>query len=74
MNFEYNDTYFFKIVSWIIEAKPGVYKLDSLTKEPEKFKKHVIWYNQCRPDDFNGVNLIGDSEIEIVCNSKKDLS
>jgi hypothetical protein len=66
MNFEYNDKYFFKIVTWITDSKPGIYKLDTLTKDPELFKKNVTWYNQCRPENFNRVDFVSDSEVEIV--------
>jgi len=70
MNFKYDDTYFFKLVEWIMEAEPGKYKIDSLTRDVERFKHHITWYNQCRPKEFNGVNFINDTEFEITKHEK----
>ncbi len=68
MNFDYNDKYFFKLVDWIMKETPGTYTIESFTKEPEKFKKHIAWYNQCRPKDFNSVVFISETEFEVVNN------
>lgn len=67
MNFkEFSGSYFDKIAKWIIGAQPGIHDVSKLSKEPEKFRMHVKWYNMCAPEGFNKVKFVNDDKIEIV--------
>lgn len=66
MNFDWNSSYFFKLADWIKNSEPGVFEIKDFTKEPDKFKKHIEWYNMCKPDGFNSVKFISDTQFKIV--------